>query len=274
VVALDADTGRLKWHYQFTPNDGYDYDAVQVPVLADLVWKGKPTKVLMWANRNGIFYVIDRATGKFLLGQPFVKVNWMTGFDAAGRPIQTPQPAGAPTYPGNQGGTNWFPPAFNPKTGLFYFSAWENYASINKREAATYEPGKIFTGAVPSVLVPAPGATSPGIGRKNLINTWTSETGNGAAVAIDPKTGKRAWTFPQYDVTEAGMMTTASGLVFTGGREGYVYALDARTGKVLWKSHLGGQINMAPVTYAVDGRQYLSVIAGRTLVTFALGPPP
>ena len=274
VVALNADTGKLKWHYQFTPNDGYDYDSVQVPVLADLSWKGKLTKVLMWANRNGIFYVIDRATGKFLLGQPFVKVNWMAGFDAAGRPIQTPQPAGAPTYPGNQGGTNWFPPAFNPKTGLFYFSAWENYASIYKREAATYQPGKTFAGAAPSNLVPAPGATSPSIGRKTPINTWTSETGNGAAIAMDPKTGKRAWTFPQYDVTEAGMMTTASGLVFTGGREGYVYALDARTGKVLWKSHLGGQINMAPVTYAVNGRQYLAVIAGRTLVTFALGPPP
>jgi alcohol dehydrogenase (cytochrome c) len=271
VVALDADTGKLKWHYQFTPNDGYDYDSVQVPVLADIAWQGRPTKVMMWANRNGFFYVLDRATGKFLLGQPFVKVNWASGFDANGRPIQTPQPLRAPTYPGNQGGTNWFPPAFNPRTGLFYFSAWENYASIYRREAATYEPGKTFVGASPSVLVPAPGATSPGIGRKTLINTWTSETGSGAVVAMDPKTGKRVWTFPQYDVTEAGMLTTASGLIFTGGREGYVYALDAKTGKALWKAHLGGQINMAPVTYAVDGRQYVSVIAGRTLVTFALG---
>jgi alcohol dehydrogenase (cytochrome c) len=271
VVALDADTGKLKWHYQFTPNDGYDYDSVQVPVLADIAWQGRPTKVMMWANRNGFFYLLDRATGKFLLGQPFVKVNWASGFDANGRPIQTPQPLGAPTYPGNQGGTNWFPPAFNPKTGLFYFSAWENYASIYKREAATYEPGKTFAGASPSVLVPAPGATSPGIGRKTLINTWTSETGSGATIAMDPQTGKRVWTFPQYDVTEAGLLTTASGLVFTGGREGYVYALDAKTGKELWKTHLGGQINMAPVTYAVDGRQYVSVIAGRTLVTFALG---
>jgi alcohol dehydrogenase (cytochrome c) len=270
VVALDPDTGKLKWHYQFTPNDGYDYDSVQVPVLADIAWQGKPTKVILWANRNGLFYVIDRVTGKFLLGQPFVKVNWMNGFDAKGRPIQTPQPAGAPIYPGNQGGTNWFPPAFNPRTGLFYFSVWENYATIYRREALPYEPGKIFVGGGFSVLTPAPGAPSPGIGRKSPINNWTNETGNGATVAMDPHTGKRVWTFPQFDVTEAGVMTTASDLVFTGGREGFVYALDARTGQALWKAQLGGQINMAPITYAVDGKQYVAVIAGRTLVSFAL----
>jgi alcohol dehydrogenase (cytochrome c) len=270
VVALDADTGRLKWHYQFTPNDNYDYDSVQVPVLADITFAGRPTKAMLWANRNGNFYVLDRATGKFLSGTPFVKVNWMSGFDANGRPIQTPQPEGAATYPGNQGGTNWFPPAFNPRTGLFYFSVWENYGSIYRREPATYEAGKIFGGGGQSVVSPAPGNPTPGIGRKSLINNWTSETGNGATVALDPATGKRAWSFPQFDVTEAGLLTTASGLVFTGGREGYVYALDARTGKELWKAHLGGQINMAPITYSVGGRQYVAVIAGRTLVSFAL----
>jgi alcohol dehydrogenase (cytochrome c) len=107
VVALDADTGKLKWHYQFTPNDAYDYDSVQVPVLADLMWKGSLTKAMLWGNRNGNFYVLDRETGKFLSGTPFVKVTWMNGFDEGGRPIQTPQPAGMPTYPGVQGGTNW-----------------------------------------------------------------------------------------------------------------------------------------------------------------------
>jgi alcohol dehydrogenase (cytochrome c) len=270
VVALDADTGKLKWHYQFTPNDGYDYDSVQVPVLADIPWKGKPAKVILWANRNGLFYVIDRVTGKFLLGKPFVKVNWMSGFDGNGRPIQTPQPEGAATYPGNQGGTNWFPPAYNPNTGLFYFSVWENYATIYRREESKYEAGKVFMGGGFSVLTPAPGAPSPGIGRKGPINNWTDETGSGAAVAVDPHTGKRVWTFPQFDVTEAGMLTTKAGLVFTGGREGFVYALDAKTGKPLWKSHLGGQINMAPITYQVGGKQYVAVIAGRTLVAFAL----
>ena len=121
VVALDADTGKLKWHYQFSPHDEFDYDATQVPVLADMQWKGSPRKVMLWANRNGFFYVLDRATGTLLLGQPFVKVNWASGLDANGRPVQTPQPAGAPTYPGNQGGTNWYPPSYSPRTGLFYF---------------------------------------------------------------------------------------------------------------------------------------------------------
>ena len=129
VVALDADTGKLKWHYQFTPHDDYDYDSVQVPVLADN-WAGQPRKVMLWANRNGYFYVLDRATGRFLLGKPFVKVNWVSGFDERGRPMQTPQPPGQPTYPGNQGGTNWYSPSFSPRTGLFYVSAWEDYASI------------------------------------------------------------------------------------------------------------------------------------------------
>ena len=129
VVALDPDTGKLKWHFQFTPHDPYDYDSTQVPVLADIDWQGRPTKVMMWANRNGYFYVLDRTNGKFLLGQPFVKVNWASGLDTNGRPIQTPQPTGTPTWPGIQGGTNWYPPSFSPSTGLFYFSVWENYAS-------------------------------------------------------------------------------------------------------------------------------------------------
>ena len=158
VIALDADTGALKWHFQFTPNDGYDYDSVQVPVLVDTNWQGKPAKLMMWANRNGYFYVLDRATGKFLLGQPFVKVNWASGLDANGRPIQTPQPPGLPTYPGNQGGTNWYPPSYSPRTGLFYFSAWENYATIYRKEKSIYQPGRNFSGGGFTVLTPVPGA--------------------------------------------------------------------------------------------------------------------
>src|SRR3954468_8537115 len=138
VVALDADTGQLKWHFQFTPNDGNDYDSVQVPVLADIDWQGRPTKVMLWANRNGYFYVLDRVTGKFLLGQPFVKVNWASGLDSNGRPIQTPQPPGSPTWPGVQGGTNWYPPSYSPRTGYVYISAWENYAAIFRREEQQY----------------------------------------------------------------------------------------------------------------------------------------
>jgi alcohol dehydrogenase (cytochrome c) len=270
VVALDADTGALRWHFQFTPNDAYDYDSVQVPVLADINWRGSPAKVMMWANRNGYFYVLDRVTGKFLSGTPFVKVNWSSGLDEKGRPIPTPQPPGAPTWPGNQGGTNWYPPSFSPRTGLFYVSAWENYATIYRKEESVYQPGRNYHGGGFTVLTPVPGAPAVGIGRRSPINNWTNEVGNGAVIAIDPQTGKHQWKFQQFDVTDSGLLTTASDLLFTGGREGYFYALDARTGKVLWKSNLGGQIVMAPITYEVDGKQYVSVIAGHTLVTFAL----
>ena len=270
VVALDADSGELKWYFQFTPHDGYDYDAVQIPVLADMDWQGRPAKLMLWANRNGYFYVLDRVTGKFLLGEPFVKVNWASGLDPKGRPIQTPQPPGMPTWPGTQGGTNWYPPSFSPRTGLFYFSVWENYAAIYRKEEQTYVPGRNFLGGGFTVLTPAPGAPTIGVGRRGPINNWTNEVGSGATVAIDPRTGKRVWTFPQFDVTDAGMLTTASDLLFTGGREGYFYALDAKTGKELWKANLGGSIVMAPITYRIDGQQYVSVISGHTLVTFAL----
>ena len=270
VVALDADTGALKWHFQFTPNDAYDYDSVQVPVLADMNWRGAPAKVMMWANRNGYFYVLDRVTGRFLSGTPFVKVNWASGLDERGRPIQTPQPAGSPTWPGNQGGTNWYPPSYSPRTGLFYVSAWENYATIYRKEPSVYEPGRNFHGGGFTVLTPVPGAPAVGIGRRSPVNNWTNEVGSGAVIAIDPQTGQHKWKFQQFDVTDSGMLTTASDLLFTGGREGYFYALDARNGKVLWKASLGGQIVMAPVTYEVDGKQYVSVISGHTLVTFGL----
>ena len=142
VVALDADTGRLKWHYQFTPHDRYDYDSVQVPVLADITWRGTPIKAMVWANRNGNFYVLDRETGRFLVGKPFVKVNWMDTFDERGRPHQTVQPPGQPTWPGNQGGTNWYSPSYSPHTGLFYVSAWENYATIFGGTPVEYQEGR------------------------------------------------------------------------------------------------------------------------------------
>jgi alcohol dehydrogenase (cytochrome c) len=270
VVALDADTGALKWHFQFTPNDGYDYDSVQVPVLADASWQGRPAKLMLWANRNGYFYVLDRQSGKFLLGQPFVKVNWSSGLDANGRPIPTPQPAGSPTYPGNQGGTNWYPPSYSPRTGLFYVTAWENYATIYRQEEATYQPGRNFSGGGFTVLTPVPGAPVIGLGRRSSINNWTNEVGNGAIIAIDPQTGRARWKFAQFDVSEAGILTTASDLLFSGSRDGYFQALDARTGTLLWRASLGGNIVMAPVTYQVGGKQFISVIAGHTLVTFGL----
>ena len=270
VVALDADTGELKWHFQFTPNDGYDYDSVQVPVLADMDWNGVPRSLMLWANRNGYFYVLDRVTGEFLLGEPFVKINWSSGLDENGRPIPSPQPVGSPTWPGNQGGTNWYPPSYSPRTGLFYFAAWEDYATIYRKEESEYQPGRAFLGGGFRVLAPAPGAPTIGIGRTSPINNWTDEVGHGAVIAIDPLSGEQRWKFDQFDVTDSGMLTTASDLLFTGGREGYFNALDALTGELLWKASLGGQIVMAPVTFMVDGQQYVSVISGSVLVTFGL----
>ncbi len=270
AIALDADTGELVWHFQFTPNDGYDYDSVQVPILVDIEWNGELRRLMLWANRNGYFYVLDRVTGEFLTGTPFVKVNWSSGLEESGRPIPTPQPAGSPTWPGNQGGTNWYPPAFSPSTELFYFSAWEDYASIYRPAESAFSPGRAFLGGGFDVLTPVPGAPSPGIGRTTPINNWTDVTGHGTVMAWDPRTGQTRWRYEQFDVSDGGMLTTASDLLFTGGREGHFHALDAQTGELLWKASLGGQIVMAPVTFMVDGEQYISVISGNTLVTFGL----
>lgn len=270
VVALDADTGSLKWHFQFTPNDAYDYDSVQVPVLVDMNWRGRPAKLMLWANRNGYFYVLDRVTGRFLSGNPFVKVNWAKALDERGRPVQTPQPPGSPTWPGNQGGTNWYPPAYSPRTELFYFSAWEGYASIYRKETSEYQPGRNFSGGGFTVLTPVPGAPAIGIGRRGPINNWTDAVGHGAVIAVDPQSGEQKWKFNQFDVTDSGMLTTGSDLLFTGGREGYFYALDAKAGALLWKASLGGQIVAPPITYEVEGKQYVAVIAGNLLATYAL----
>ena len=270
AVALDVDTGELVWHFQFTPNDGYDYDSVQVPILADIEWNGEPRRVMLWANRNGYFYVLDRVTGEFLDGTPFVRVNWSSGLDENGRPIPTPQPEGMPTWPGNQGGTNWYPPSFSPRTGLFYFSAWQDYATIYRPEEQEYEPGRAFLGGGFDVLTPAPEAPGVGIGRTNPINTWTDEVGHAALKAMDPQTGEARWQYDQFDVSDSGILTTATDLLFTGGREGHFHALDAVTGELLWRASLGGQIVMAPITYMVGGIQYVSVISGHTLITFSL----
>jgi alcohol dehydrogenase (cytochrome c) len=266
VVALDADTGKLKWHYQFTPHDVYDYDSVQIPVLIDN-WDGSSINVITWANRNGNFYAIDRATGRFLVGKPFVKVNWMSGFDERGRPKQTPQSDGQATYPGNQGGTNWYSPSYSPRTNLFYISAWEDYASIYSPAPSEYKVGTNFVGGGPRNLSAVPGA--PGLGRAP-INTWTEAAGHGAVIALDPGTGREKWKFKMTDVTESGILTTGSDLLFTGGRVGYFQALNARTGELLWKTQLGSSINSGPITYRVGTKQYVSIVAGLSLFVFAV----
>ena len=266
VVALDADTGKIKWHYQFSPHDEFDYDAVQVPVLADINWQGSLRKVMLWANRNGFFYVLDRATGKFLLGKPFVEVNWASGFDEAGRPMRVagklPTPEGTVIFPGNQGGTNWYSPSFSPRTGLFYIPSWVNYSSVYIKANAEYEEGKRFVGTSPRSLI--------GGLQGAKINTRKEDEGYGAVRAIDPMTGDRKWEFKMNDVTDAGILTTGSDLLFSGGREGYFYALNARNGELLWKANVGGAVASGPMSYAVNGKQYFAISAGNSLFVYGL----
>ena len=267
VVALDADTGQLKWHYQFSPHDEFDHDSVQIPVLVDMEWEGKPRKLMFWANRNGFFYVLDRATGEFLLGKPFVKVTWASGFDEKGRPIRVPgsEPTkeGVLVFPGSHGATNWYSPSYSPSTGLFYIPTWKNYASIFFERPDEYREGQTFV---------AGGARSsvPPFGRGAIRNSLNEEDGYGTVQAIDPKTGEQKWEFKMTDVTDAGVLTTASGLVFSGGREGYFFALDAQTGALLWKANLGGRVISGPMTFSATGRQYVAVKAGNSLFAFAL----
>jgi alcohol dehydrogenase (cytochrome c) len=235
-------------------------------VLADINWQGRMRNVMLWANRNGFFYVLDRATGQFLLGKPFVEVNWAEGFDEKGRPMvipgKVPTPEGTVIFPGNSGGTNWYSPSFSPRTGLFYIPSWVNYSSVYVKAKAEYEEGKRFVGTPPrSVIGAVQGAR---------INNRKEDEGYGAIRAIDPMTGDRKWEFKMNDVTTAGILTTASDLLFSGGREGYFYALDARNGELLWKVNLGGDIAAGPMSYAAGGKQYVAVSSGSGLFVYGL----
>ena len=271
VVALDADTGNLKWHFQFTPNDPYDYDSVQIPILVDATWNGSPRKLMLWGNRNGFFYVLDRATGKFLLGHPFAYVNWASGLDENGRPIMTPPPPGAPIYPGvnGPGATNWFSPSYSPRTGLFYLSHQENAAMVIVPVDVAFVPGRDFRGGIGMPVpgrAPIAGIASPFVS----INTWHEKNAHGVVSAIDPATGTKKWTFEMHDITSSGILTTAGDVLFTGGREGYFYALDARSGALLWKTSLGADVAAGPMSYGVDGKQYVAIAAGHSLFVFGL----
>ena len=266
VIALDADTGRLKWHYQFTPHDEFDYDATQVPVLVDMPWQGQPRKLMLWANRNGFWYVLDRTTGQFLQGKPYTKVTWATGFDEHGRPKRAlaPTQEGTLVYPNNQGATNWYSPSYSPRTGLFYIPSWMDTFSRYFKVPVEYKEGSQFVGRFPTMSFPA---LRPPAG---AINQRLPEDGYGAIQAFDPRTGERKWEFKMVDVTDSGVLSTASDLVFAGGREGYFFALDARTGEPLWRATVGGQVSAGPMSYAIDGRQYVAIAAGSVLFVYAL----
>ena len=260
VIALDADTGELVWHYQFSPHNEFDWDATQTPVLVDMDWEGEPLKVMLFANRNGVFYVLDRETGEFLLGRSFVRTNWVDGFNSDGRPNQVLQSTleGTLIYPGNQGGTNWYPPSYSPSTGLFYVPTWENTST-------TYALGEEipeFDESREDVQSFAGGRLSRGAGNDDVYSSVR---------ALDPATGEQVWDFRQNAPrTEAGILTTASDVLFSGGRDGAFFALDARTGESRWGVNLGASVSAGPMTYAIDGEQYLSIQVGHTLFTFGL----
>jgi alcohol dehydrogenase (cytochrome c) len=260
LVALNADTGELAWHYQFTPHDVHDWDSTQVPVLADLTISGQPRKVLMFANRNGFFYVLDRVTGKVIVAKPFVETTWAKEIGADGRPVMLPghlpDEDGEKTCPDLGGGTNFFSPAFNPATRLFYVTARETCATYYGYEQ-TFKQGQQYTG----------GATTRPREQKNF----------GALRAIDPVTAQLKWEFRYTlgNTSSSGVLSTASGLVFAGDGEGNIMAFDGRTGKNLWHYQLGVPIrSTAGTTYMVDGRQYLLVPSGSALTAFALPQRP
>ena len=255
LVALDPDNGKLKWYFQFTPHDLYDYDATETPVLIDAVYGGQPRKLLAQANRNGFFYVLDRTNGKFLSAAPFVeKLNWAKGIDTEGRPIRTgvvPSTEGTRVCPGFVGATNWYAPSYNPETQLFYFLALEN-CNVYFKKGENFEEGKAFyaTGV----------KRSPGDDRQRIL------------VAFRLDSDKPAWRVPQIGAgrTSSGTMTTRGGLVFFGDEAQSFEAVDARTGVPLWHFNTGQDFHASPMSYAVNGVQYVAVASGSNIFSFAL----
>ena len=252
LVALDADTGKLRWHFQFTPHDTHDWDANHVPVIADITIGGRQRQVVMVANRNGFFYVLDRATGEFLLGKPYIKQTWAKGIDAKGRPLvileSEPSEKGSFACPDLFGGTNFMPPSFDPATGLFYVSARETCMTYFSRDEE-FKPGGRWMGGTMK---------------------FEPQPRSGALRAIDPATGEVKWEIKHDTPPWAGVLSTAGGVVFTGNSEGHFIAADSRTGKELYRYPLGAVVYAAPTTLLIDGKQYVVLPAGYTLTAFAL----
>jgi alcohol dehydrogenase (cytochrome c) len=254
LVALDADTGRLGWHYQFTPHDVHDWDSTQVPVLADLPIGGQPRKVVMFANRNGFFYTLDRVTGKVLVAKPFVATTWAKEIGSDGRPVllpgHLPDEDGSKTCPDLGGGTNFMSPSYDPTSRLFFVTARETCATYFAWDQK-FVPGEQYES----------GGTQRPRDQKNY----------GALRAIDPATATLKWEFKYTSVSASGVLTTASGLAFAGDGDGNIMAFDSRTGKNLWHYQLGFSMrSTAGTTYLLDGRQYLLVPSGSMLTAFAL----
>jgi alcohol dehydrogenase (cytochrome c) len=257
MVALDANTGKMKWYFQFTPHDVHDWDGVEIPVLLDTVYKGERRKLLLQANRNGFYYVLDRVTGKFLHGTPFIKqLNWATGLTPEGRPIRDPKIVptiqGTRTCPATAGATNWHSPAYNPDTGLFYVSVMEG-CGINYKSRDTFRPGGVpymATGYIEDPELP-----------------WQTYVR-----ALEATTGAIKWEYKQIGSKRygAGVLSTAGGLVFSGDDQGVLTALHAASGKPLWHFNTGQQITAQPITYMFRDTQYIAIAAGSNVLAFAL----
>ena len=255
LLAIDPDTGKLKWYFQFTPHDIYDYDSVETPVLVDMEYQGKPRKLILQANRNGYIYVLDRTNGKFLSATRFLEhLTWAKGIDANGRPMPTalqPTAEGTLICPGIEGATNWFSPSYSEVTHLFYFMSLEN-CSVYLRKPAQFKEGKEYYST----------------GTKNDPNEKNVQT----LLAFDPATGKFVWRYLQASNFHGygGVMTTITGLVFFGDNSGFFEAVDAKTGKSLWHFNTGQSLHASPMSYAVDGNQYVAIASGSDLFSFAL----
>jgi alcohol dehydrogenase (cytochrome c) len=252
-VALDADSGKLKWHFQFTPHDTHDWDATHVPVLFDANVHGTKRKLIAVANRNAFYYVLDRVTGEFVTGKPYAKQTWAKGLDAKGKPIMVkdavPSKEGMLIWPNLNGATVWFSPSFSPKTGYFYVAVREIGATYFKMDTP-YKPGTEFMGGGEEELPPD--------------DSW------GAIRALQAETGELRWEFKLLSPPWAGVMSTAGGLVFSGSDEGNFYALDAQSGKPLWDFQTGGAVAANPISFTVDGHQYIAIASDRVLYVFGL----
>jgi alcohol dehydrogenase (cytochrome c) len=255
VVALDAKTGALKWHFQFTPHDVWDYDAEETPALVDATWQGQPRKLMVQANRNGFFYVLDRTNGKFLFGTQYVKtVTWATGLDANGRPLRVPnmEPTldGKRVCPSLDGASNWYSTSFNPATNLYYVQT-NDKCGIFTKVPAEWEAGKGFMGGS---FAPAP------------------EPAERLLRAIDITTGKAVWSLPQTGAVNSwgGVLSTASGVVIFGEDSGALMAADASTGKALWNFQTSVLWKASPMTYMFDNKQYVAIAAGSNIIAFGL----
>lgn len=253
IVALDADTGELRWHFQFTPHDVHDWDAVADPVLVDLRIDGVAVPAVIQANRNGHFYALDRRDGKFLLAKPYTEVDWLTGFTEEGRPLlaegKGPSAEGTVACPGLGGGHNWQPTAYSPSAGLYYFPTTDG-CQIYYRTTQGYLEGQWYMAST--------------------VGGIAGGEPTGAIVGLDPSTGETKWRFEMVSRPSAGVLATGGGLVFSGDAEGYLFALDDRTGEPLWNLQSGARVASAPISYLLDGKQKIAVSAGSTLVVLGL----